>query len=231
MKHLLKFLEYNLILILLIVFAFNIYSFVSIKVLKKDLASVNGYALLEVVSGSMEETIKIGDLIIIDLNYEDYKVDDIATFRDENGTFVTHRIIEVNENGYVTKGDNNDSNDQGIRVKEEMVGKYVFRLPMMGLILSSLKNPISLVMILLVGIVVCILMSTDSNLKPLDVGVDDEEFLEFLKSEKVTTKNKRKTSKRDSEKIKQKIESPKKEIKKTEVKKTTKTTSNKKSSK
>ena len=231
MKHLLKFLEYNLILILLIVFAFNIYSFVSIKVLKKDLASVNGYAILEVVSGSMEETIKIGDLIIIDLNYEDYKVDDIATFRDENGTFVTHRIIEVNENGYVTKGDNNDSNDQGIRVKEEMVGKYVFRLPMMGLILSSLKNPISLVMILLVGIVVCILMSTDSNLKPLDVGVDDEEFLEFLKSEKVTTKNKRKTSKRDSEKIKQKIESPKKEIKKTEVKKTTKTTSNKKSSK
>ena len=70
---------------LLLLLTYNVYNFISTKVLKNDIAPVFGYAVLEVVSGSMEPTIHVGDMIIIDMNDTTYDKDDIITFYDKEG--------------------------------------------------------------------------------------------------------------------------------------------------
>ena len=44
--------------LLALILTFNIYNFVNLKVLKNDMTTVGGYSMLEVVSGSMEPSIK-----------------------------------------------------------------------------------------------------------------------------------------------------------------------------
>lgn len=186
--------------LLVIVVIFNIYNFVCIKVLKKDIATVNGYAILEVVSGSMEPNISIGDLIIIDTKAKDYKVKDVVTFYDVNGSFVTHRIIEIDGNKIITQGDANNTIDEAIS-KDDIVGRYVFKIKGIGYLINSFRTPFIMVMILVIGVLVVFLVSTDKDGKAILTN-DEKEFLEF----KEYKKNKSK-----------KIEEPKIE----EVKKTT----------
>ena len=163
--------------ILILLMAFNIYNFYCIKVLKQDLASINGYAILEVVSWSMEPTIHVGDLIIIDTKTTDYKKNDIVTFKDVDGSFVTHRIQHINEDTMITKGDNNDSNDEEMSTKS-LIGKYLFKLNGVGRILSAFKSPFVMGMIFVIGVLACIFISTDKDGNPI-LDEDEKEFLEF----------------------------------------------------
>ena len=91
-------------------------------------AKVGNKVYLNVVSPSMEPTIKKGDMIVgTMLNDEEkrsLKKGDIITFfvdlnNDGNKELNTHRIVNVMDNGggsivYTTKGDNNDREDQKI---------------------------------------------------------------------------------------------------------------------
>ena len=211
MKRIKKIVFVILSILLGLVLAFNIYNFISIKVMHKDLASINGYAMLEVVSGSMEPTIYKGDIIIINTKDKDYKENDIITFRGKEGEFVTHRIIEIDDKTMITKGDNNNSEDDPIKTSS-IFGKYVTKINGGGRILSSFKNPFTMVMIFIIGLLGCVLLSTDSDGKPI-LEQDEKEFQEFLKSKNETKK----------EVKEEKSEKPKKETKpvsKTNSKKT-----------
>lgn len=176
----------SLIWILLsLIVLFNIYNFINLNILKKDLSTIGGYTYLEVVSGSMEPTIKIGDLILINTNIDnyDYHVDDIITFRDEAGSLVTHRIIKVEENTVVTQGDANNATDGDI-LKKDIVGIYVKKFVAIGSLLNSLKNPVILVIILTIGILICFIISTDKSGEVVDVSDLEKEFIEYKKEQK-----------------------------------------------
>lgn len=198
MKILKKIIAILITIMLSLILIYNVYTFVSIKILNKELVTVNGYAILEVVSGSMEPTISVGDYIIIDTKDKNYFVNNVVTFKDENGAFVTHRIIKLNEQEMVTKGDNNDSKDDAMPVKN-IVGKYVMRLNGLGRIINSLKNPVSSIMIFIIGILVCFLISTD---KKGNVILDDEEkeFQKYLKQKEKKGNNKQSRKKKTSKK-------------------------------
>lgn len=189
-----------------LILAFNIYNFISIKVLHKDLASINGYTILEVVSGSMEPTIYKGDIIIINTKDKNYKENDIITFRGKEGEFVTHRIIKIDDKTMITKGDNNNSEDDPIKTST-IVGKYVTKINGGGRILSSFKNPFTMVMIFIIGLLGCILLSTDSDGKPI-LEQDEKEFQEFLKGKNETEKEVKEV---ESKKIKKETKSVSKE--------------------
>lgn len=172
---------FTLITILLILlFAYNVYNFVNLKVLNNKMTSIFGYSVLEVVSGSMEPTIHVGDMIVIDTTASDFKVGNVVTFTDDNGAFVTHRIIRIEEDLFITKGDNNNSEDEGI-ASSRIVGKYVKRIPNMGRVVAAFKNPFTMAMIFLIGILTCVLISTDKNGEPI-LSEDEKEYEEFLKS-------------------------------------------------
>lgn len=163
------------------ILGFNIYKFVCLNILKKDMAPINGYIVLEVVSGSMEPTLHIGDVIVVDTKVKDYNKNDIITFYDSEGSFITHRIVSINDKEMITKGDNNNTEDEPTDVSK-IVGKYVLKIDKGQKILSSLKNPIIMTLILVNGILICIFVSID---KYGNVILDEEEkeyqeFKEYL---------------------------------------------------
>lgn len=157
---------------------FNVYQFVCVQLMGEKLATINGYAVLEVVSGSMEPTIHVGDLIVIDTKKTDFNENDIVTFTDDDGSFVTHRIISLNNAEMITKGDNNNSNDP-VSSTDSIVGTYVFRLGGMGILLSSLRSPFIMFMIFVVGILVCYFLSLDKE-GNLILDESEKEYQEFL---------------------------------------------------
>lgn len=168
-------------IMLLVVFTLfiNISNYVQIKILHKNIADFYGYAFLEVVSGSMEPTINVGDLVIINTRDKEVSLDDVVTFTDTSGSFVTHRVSESVESGLITKGDANNAEDEDIVKAENVVGKYVFRIPYFGVIIHSLQNPLTLMLILIIGIIICILASIDKDGIPKDITQEEKEFLEL----------------------------------------------------
>lgn len=189
MKVLKKLLQIIIWILLILVLVYNLYTYISINVLKKDLASVNGYAILEVVSYSMTPTINKGDLIIINEKDREYKKNDIITFKDSTGSIVTHRIFDITEKGIVTKGDANNTEDEGYLKKKDIVGKYVGKISKLGYLIKSVRSPLVLILILIMGIIVCVLISTDKDGIPLDTTTEEKELL----------MNKKKNKKKDNE--------------------------------
>ncbi len=98
------------------------YNFFSVKILKKDYTNIFGYAFFEVISGSMSPAIEKWDVIVVKLD-ADYEVGDIVSFKNGDA-YITHRIIEINDGAYVTKGDANNTVDNPI-TKDKIAGKVV----------------------------------------------------------------------------------------------------------
>lgn len=84
-----------------------------------------------VLSGSMEPVLPVGSIAVIDQAQTALQAGDIAAFL-KNGQTVTHRIVEVTEGGYITKGDANSEKDTGIVVPQKMLGKVILCVPDLG---------------------------------------------------------------------------------------------------
>jgi len=82
-----------------------------------------GYKPLVVLSGSMKPQFQTGSLIY----YQDYdgqvlKIGDIITYKDVNNNIVSHRIVKVNKDNYILRGDNNNTNDLNPVTKDQIIG-------------------------------------------------------------------------------------------------------------
>ncbi len=92
--------------------------------------AIFGKTLLKVVTGSMEPSIHTGDYIKVETtDPSELKEGDIITFwsQDEGieGLLVTHRIVEVNEDGsFVTRGDANPIEDSTTVTADRILGRY-----------------------------------------------------------------------------------------------------------
>ena len=129
---------------LIILFIF--YAFVSTKIQGAKYMNFMGYTMFEVVSGSMGETIKINDLVIVDTHYKNYQKNDIISY-ESNNEIITHRIIEINGNNIVAKGDANNTEDTAI-TKNMIIGKVVKIIPNFGLYKMTLLTPKVLISII-----------------------------------------------------------------------------------
>ena len=98
------------------------------------------YPMASITSGSMWPSLKRGDLILIKgINgKEEIEVGDIIVYKNPKG-FTIHRVMEMNEDTFVTKGDANNVNDSPVRY-EEIIGKLLtinnkpLRIPFLGMI-------------------------------------------------------------------------------------------------
>ena len=110
----------NLILILSIILV------IVIITLKIFLIDTNikpfGIQILKVDSNSMSPEFKKEDIIVIK-EEKDYNIGDIITYKTKEGYLITHRIIEKDGNVYVTKGDNNNTKDEGYVCQNFIQGK------------------------------------------------------------------------------------------------------------
>lgn len=146
--------------------------------------SVFGYKPFIVLSGSMETEIHVGDLILTkEVNPENLKLEDVIAFRDAEGTVTTHRIIDIvekeNVTYFVTKGDNNDSQDKNLVEFKDVEGLYIGRIPGVGSLLNSLSQPTTIIIVILgVTIIFGIAFMITSKKERLE---EEKEFLEFKK--------------------------------------------------
>lgn len=77
--------------------------------------------------------LEMGDIVVI-TGYSDLEVGDIIIFKANKRHPVIHRIVDVGDNYYETKGDNNDkqlSSEKRI-TEDQILGKAVFRIPKIG---------------------------------------------------------------------------------------------------
>ena len=125
----------------------NVYQFNAKFVLNEPLAKMNGYAVVNILSGSMEPTFTVNDLLIIK-EQDDYHVGDIITFT-QGKALITHRIVRIDSGCFITKGDNNNVEDPAITLSK-IQGKVIKIIPGAGKIISALQNPFVFLFIILI---------------------------------------------------------------------------------
>ena len=103
-----------------------------------------------ILSGSMEPSMSIGDLVIVHREKE-YRVGDIVVF-DSGGLSVTHRILEKAQEGFVTKGDANNVPDKELLSENHIIGRVAVVIPMVGKAVLFLKNPAGMMLIMMLAI-------------------------------------------------------------------------------
>jgi signal peptidase len=105
-----------------------------------------GWETYEVMSGSMEPTLKVGGMVVTKPEkVDDIKVGDIITFQREGGQTVTHRVVSITEiNGklsFQTKGDaNQESDPEFVSPTGAKVSKVVFHAPYLGFAAQFMKS-------------------------------------------------------------------------------------------
>ncbi len=112
-----------------------------------------------VLSGSMEPSIETGSVCFINKHakFENIKEKDVIAFKMNDGTLVTHRAIEINDSGIVTKGDNNKDADRNIVTNSNFVGKNLFWIPKVGYVIKAFQTTtgriiaVALILLLLVS--------------------------------------------------------------------------------
>lgn len=124
----------------------------------KETPSVLGIKTYVIVSGSMEPNLNIGDIVIVKSiknREENIKVGDIISFR-KGQSVITHRItnIEKDENGILriaTKGDNNNTEDDGRILINNIEGKVVQKIPKIGYVTILLQDKIIIIIVFIIA--------------------------------------------------------------------------------
>lgn len=159
-----------LICLISICLLFALYNFIQIKFLHKDYVNYFGYTFFEVKTGSMEDTLFVNDYVFVKLN-DEVKKDDIVTFY-YDGAIVTHRIIEIDDEKIITKGDANNTFDDPIK-HTDLIGKVVYVGKEYGTYLKVVKNP--LVIGLILGIIILLSIFFDDNGKGVKISDEKKE--------------------------------------------------------
>lgn len=104
-----------------------------------------GYQVFNVVSGSMEPTYSVGDLIYVkSVDPDAVKVGDPITFvLNENLVVATHRVIRVDAQTrhFYTKGDANETADAAPVHFNNLIGVPKFSIPKLGYVSDFVQRP------------------------------------------------------------------------------------------
>ena len=149
-----------LIVIVIIAILFCAYCLFSIKVLNNKYVNLFGYSIFEVATGSMKGSIEIGDAVLVKIGSE-YDVNDIITYQ-SGDDFITHRIISIEKDKVITKGDANNVNDNPVE-KDAILGRVVKILPRLGVWKKVILTPKVIALVLITLFIFSILFSYDGK--------------------------------------------------------------------
>jgi signal peptidase len=111
--------------------------------------SIFGFRYYDVLTGSMEPTYHVGDLIFVRVtSAQDINVGDAVTFNPgaTEDSYLTHRVVEKFEDYqgtgvtcFKTKGDANETDDPFIIDESRMIGIVKMRIPFLGYIVKFVQ--------------------------------------------------------------------------------------------
>ena len=114
--------------------------------------ALGGDTLYEpVFTGSMEPTVPVGSIVIIKpTDPNTLQKGEIICFKLSGPTSITHRITNITNEGFITKGDANEDPDQWIVKKENVIGKAIFTIPFIGYIGYFVRTPIGFILLIII---------------------------------------------------------------------------------
>lgn len=148
-----------------LLFSFALWAFVPLLL---------GWQPTVVMSGSMEPTVKAGDILVAEtIRADDFTPGDIkpgmvllADNPLDKGTLYTHRVIDLLPDGrYITKGDNNGSLDPEPLPAANIRGIEKLRVPGFGLPIQAIHtgNPLPLALFVLVTTLAAVIVRDDEK--------------------------------------------------------------------
>lgn len=134
-------------MLLVIVLVLTLYNVCQVRKHPAKVPSICGYNFFSVLSGSMQPLMEAGDLIVTrNVNAEELRIEDVITYRVDEGFLVTHRIVDIAyKNGklfFKTKGDANKYPDKKPVLSEQLVGTFVFKIPNLGYVANFISTKI-----------------------------------------------------------------------------------------
>ena len=148
-------------IILVIVALYSVFMLLQKLIWKDKTPSLFGYKNFIELTGSMKPTLNEGD-IIITKEAKEINKNDIISFKIDNSV-VTHRVFEIyKENGkeyYITKGDANSDTDPELLDKENIEGKYCFKIPFIGKIILFFQKPVGLIILFVIFLIALVISS------------------------------------------------------------------------
>ena len=127
----------------------------------QSLPMIAGKGCAVVMTGSMEPNLPVDSLIFVNKS-NDYKEGDVVVIQDYYN-LVVHRIVFIDENIVITKGDANNSEDEPMPISS-IRGEVVGHIPYIGAGVRIMKTPLGSLM--LIGIVLlfwCLSNRQNSN--------------------------------------------------------------------
>ena len=153
-----------LIMVVVVITIIGLYYMAQVKILNKDYANIFGYTFFEVATGSMANTINIGDIVVVKVN-EVFKENDIIVYKEEN-SFITHRVIKIDGQDLITRGDANNSEDKPIK-SDQILGKVIYIIPKIGIWRRVSASPeilgMIIISIILLGVVLMLTSKTEKE--------------------------------------------------------------------
>lgn len=126
-----------------------------------------GYVVL---SGSMEPSIGVGDVVIVDdVTPAEIEEGDVITYlRPDAETPTTHRVIDVTEQSgeraFITQGDANDDPDSAPVPESQVLGEVAVVIPYMGYVIEFVNTPTGFLALVVVPFVLLALSEVRSVL-------------------------------------------------------------------
>ncbi len=167
------------VIIFAIIAGVGIYLFNAQAIAGNPMPMPFGVGAAVVLSGSMEPTLSVNDLVFV-TEAENYEKGDVVVFQ-ENGHLIIHRIVAIDGDTIVTQGDANNVGDEPVSL-ESIRGKMAFHIPMFGKLVQMLKTPAGIITVFILAI----LLSEFSYRKDQE---QDDEDMENIKEEIRKLKN------------------------------------------
>lgn len=192
--------RFILFAIISLVIGTSFYKINAKKLMHDQMPMVFGYSSAVVLSGSMEPTLSVDDLIIVKkFDDADYKVEDIIVFQSGNSCTV-HRIKAINEDGTLTtQGDANNAEDPPIEYKQ-IKGKVILSVPNVGKVVDFIKSPIVVIIfVVLVFLLVERSYKKEEKTEKSEVELLQEE-IKLLKMQKEIDELKKEKAEKEKQK-------------------------------
>lgn len=164
-----KFLSIVVLIILIPILFVNGVILINAFIHPDEIPSFFGWKPFIVLSGSMETEIYAGDVAVVkEVDTTTLKIGDIIAFK-SGDIVITHRICDiVQEDGktkYITKGDNNNTEDNGYVLPEQIEGIYQFKIDGLGNLAMFVQTPVGMIVCLSIPFIVLVLVQISDSRK------------------------------------------------------------------
>lgn len=108
-----------------------------------------------VMSGSMEPSIHTGSFVLVDKKDTDVEIGDVIAYKNQDME-VLHRVTQVTDEGYITKGDNNKNEDFYVIPASNVIGTLKIAIPKLGYVMEWISSMQGIIII--VCICACLIL-------------------------------------------------------------------------